>query len=437
MKPWLAPASTPPSPLHAGLTVLAVATMLYTSVVQARIPGSTAVIALCALAFTRAEWSLAGPWPLRLWAGFPAVVRGYLRRPGYWLPALLPLAYLLALAWSADPWFGARHVRIASVCLGVPLATFALRGVLLRYRRALGWAFVAFATVAALAAAGYVLLNQEALIVALGKGRAVPTPIGHTRFSATLAFAVLAALSLAASAGELSPKPELRRGLALACALALAAGLHVIAVRTGLVVLYAGLALAGARWLLGRVSPWVALPLLAAGIAGAAALATRVPSVARKLAYTQYDLEQLRAGDAATYSDASRLLSARAALDIIGDSPLTGAPRGLLREEMTARYHAMGHPEAHHLPTNQYLFSWALAGLPGLVGAVAALFGALWRRRWWRVPLLAESCVLSGLIALAETPLAADQGAAFTMLAIYLAGLTAVDADADAAAAAA
>ena len=375
--------------------------------------------------------------------GLRDALSGFWRATPRVLPALLPVLYLVPLLWSEVPLFTLRHAQLVLPALLLPFVGFVFDGVLTRWRGRLWFAFLVAAAVGGGATALYALGNAPALTVGLGQGQAVPTPLGHVRFASALAFAAVIGLTLAlgrghfpaaggattaaaaaANVGPWANRRAPRRWVAGALGLVALLAVHVIAVRTGLVLVYIGLAIAGLRLLTRRWRAVVVVPATVALAIVASAAAWALPAVQQRLAYMSYDLEQVDDPDAVHYSDASRVLSYRAAWSIVRERPLTGAPGADFRGEMQARYRAMGHPDAHLLPTNQFLFSWGLAGAAGLAGILLVFFGPLAERRWWRRPMLAETLAMLGAMSLVESPLASDVGLvlAFWMLTLAQVG---------------
>ena len=394
---------------------LVVATLAWGCSVTARTPAAIAAIGFGVLWLLRFEWHPSRP--VRLWAGAPVAALAYARRLDYSLLGLLPVAYAGSLLWAGEFAFTLKHLRITLTALGVSGVLYIYRDALAPYRRWGWYLLLGFAGITALGCVVYVLANQGAITPTLGMGSAVPTPRAHVRTATLFAFAALAGAHLLVS-GRRRTSTRLLVALATAtCILAI----HAIAVRTGIALLYLGLALYALRFAIGRLrSPW-AVALLCVGIAGLGSAATQLPNVKRKLEYMRYDLEHRDDPDALRFSDASRIISLEAALAIIAEAPLRGAHTEGLREEMRTAYAKTGYPEATLLPTNQYLFSWGLAGVPGLLGVLAFFVGPMLEPGWLRRPLLFEYLALTGALCLVETPFANDVGVALSVLVVCFA----------------
>ncbi len=351
-----------------------------------------------------------------IWRSWAALFTAFAKTRYRSLSALLPIGYLVPLLWSEVPGFTLKHVQLVLPALLIPLACFVFDELLTRWRKRIWLFFLACAAFLGLVTAAYAWLNAPALALGLGQGQAVPTPLTHVRFATALAFAGVLGLLLA-SENKLG-KPS--RVLAGVLALISIVAVHFIAVRTGIVLFYLGalvllVRLLSRRWSVGMV----AVAFLVLGVAGATA-AWQFPAVQQRIAYMQYDLERADSPDATQYSDAARLLSYRAAWSIVEHHPITGSPKGDFRAAMRQHYAAMGHPNAHLLPTNQYLFSWGLAGLAGIVGLLAVFIGPLLEQGWWRRPMLAETLLMLAALCLVESPLASDVGLVLSFLMLGL-----------------
>ncbi len=418
----LAPRTEPVSPLHVGTLLVAIITVAWTTTAYARAPYSIAVIIMGALCLVRLNWQAV---PIRWWRGAPEAAWAYFRRLDYSLLAALPVAYAVSLLYAGDLELPGRFLRVALPMLGASGAFYVMRKPLKRFIPLLWLAFLVFAAVAAFAALVYVLHNHEALIVALGKGRAVPLPLAHVRAATMLAFASLVGvyvLSSSAFAQNITRRAtNLIKIVALIATSLCIVAVHLIAVRTGLILLYIGLLMYGFRWLLQRYTIWRATVGVVALVLVLGSIAWQVPTVQRKIDYTLYDLSQIGKPSASSYSDGARYESFRAAWHIISAAPLLGAHQKGMDEEMNAAYARMGQEQVLFLPTNQFLFSWVLAGLPGLLGVILFFVGPMLEAGWWRRPLLLEFLVMIAALCLVETPFASDVGVGLSILMVCLA----------------
>ena len=347
--------------------------------------------------------------------------RGLRRRPDYYLPGGLLLAYVIALAYVDDWDFLQTRIQLSAQALGIPLILYVLHPTVSRYRERLWLGFGVFAAVLGAAATGYVLLNFDAFLVALGKSRSVPTAVGHVRTGMILAVAAVAMCYQAV--GSWAGLVRLPRWHALASAVLavlLVGSIHVVVIRTALVMFYVGAGVLLLRLVLTRLS-WrqsaVAVALVAGGIG---LVAYGSPTLVRKARMTVYDIGKLGQADAADYSDGGRVLSQEAALRILREDPWWGAAPEGLRVRQRETYAEMGVAEVPHLPHNQWLFSWAAVGAVGAIGVGCVVFAPAFRQNWLREPLVAEAVAMVAALTLADACLESDVGVGVAVLGVWL-----------------
>lgn len=346
---------------------------------------------------------------------------GFWRKPDYYLPGLLMMSYLLAMLWCEDREFLQRRVQLSAQAFGIPAIFWLLQDSIRRHKRLLWLSFVTFAVLLATTALAYAVLNHEAFMVALGKGRVVPTPISHVRFAMLCAVAAVVGLWYGMS-GVLDGGRRQGSGVVyLLSGIVLTAALHVVAIRTGLAMLYLGGGLMVVRLMVTRLTWGQTLLAGTIAIGGLTLLVSTTPTLIRKLNFMRYDLEQIDAPDGADYSDVGRIASMQAAWCIVRADPWFGADELGLRKRIKLTYDAMGVPDLPHLPHNQFLFSWATAGVLGLLGVIAVLVAPAFRQNWLRQPLVAELLVMVVVVCFVEAPFESDIAVGLSMLSVWLA----------------
>ncbi len=407
--------------LPRGKDALVVALMLlwmWSMGATGRAPLAIALLALAALALF--DYKTSGT-RIYISAGTRARWRGFWRKPDYYLPGLLMVSYALALVWCDDRSFIVRRLQLSAQAFGIPAIFWLLRDPLRRHRRLLWLGFVTFAALLAAVAMAYATANHEAFMVALGKGRVVPTPISHVRFAFVCAVAAVVALWHGVSGVLDGKRVRTSAILFLGLGVVLTVALHVVAIRTGLAALYLGGGVAVVRIMLTRLAWWQSLAAGAALVTALGLLAASTPTLVRKFDFMRYDLEQIDTDDATDYSDGGRIASMAAAWEIVRADPWLGAGAVGLRERMKLTYAAMGVPVLPHLPHNQFLFSWATAGILGLVGVIAVLAAPAFRQNWLRQPLVAELLVIVAVVCFVEAPFESDIAVSVSMMGVWLA----------------
>lgn len=304
-------------------------------------------------------------------------------RPTHW--AMIGIWLLVGgSVWnSADLSHWAQQWRIKLPFVVMPLAFALLPPLAERHFKALLRAFV---VLTAMACTGVLLnyaLDFEAITESLHRGKSIPTPIHHIRFS------MLVALSVVCGSWWLLHTPT--RNTQWRILLALTAfnlvAVHVLTVRSGLLTLYAGMGLLLVMILWQRRQRWLVLALVVALPLVPLAAYWTIPSVQNKVGYMLQDLEMFRQGRIKGYSDGQRLVSLMMGWRVFQDHPHTGVGVGDLRQ-VVATYYAAHYPELEaKLPHNQWLWVAASMGWVGL-----AAFAVLWvlpilRRGRWLDPL--------------------------------------------------
>jgi O-antigen ligase len=307
-------------------------------------------------------------------------------RNGAALRAAAILVFLLLSSLYTSEWPVWRHEVFRSLpWLGVPLAFAVAVPLAAGQRLAVGALFVLGTAAVGLATLGQYLLHPETAneAIRIGQNMQAVTRIFHVPFGLMLAQAFFWGLSLRRHplAGG-----WLRRAL-LAAAVAAVVVLHVLAYRTGLLVLYVGL-LAYAGWLLTRrhvalglgvvlalgLTPWLAYQAL--------------PSVQKRVGATVWDVQQFTLGhDINNYSLARRLAAAETAAAVISEHWLVGVGPADTHAAMLRQYawrdyglRLKNRVEVH----NQYLEALMGGGLIGLGLWLAVLLWPLtqaWARR--------------------------------------------------------
>ena len=415
-RPWPTPF---PWPSRHALALFVLVVWMWTMGTVARAPMAISLLALALVALLSRKRTF--PY-VQLADETRSRWRGLLRRPDYYLPGVLMCAYALGMLWCADTAFLQRRVQLSAQAFGIPLIFYLLAVPIARHKERLWIAFGTFAAVLGATVALYTRYNLGAVLVALGYGRVVPTPIGHVRFAMLLAVAAVAlAWVLASNLLHRGQRPRWWVWISGGLLLTLVAALHVIAVRTGLVMLYLGGGLLLLRLVIWHFS-WrqtvIAGGLFLASFGG---LALTSPTLVRKLQFTAWDLDQFGEAGATEYSDVVRITSMRIGWTIVKDSPWLGASRVGLRQRMEREYVAAGFEPQPQMPHNQWLFSWASVGVLGFLGVTAVLVAPAFRQNWYRQPLVAEMVGMVAVICVVEVPFESDVGIGLCMLAVYLA----------------
>ncbi len=244
---------------------------------------------------------------------------------------------------------------------------------------------------------GWYFFHFGELTAAYRLGQVLPTPGMHIHFSLMTAFSVAIAWELIRQ-GFHWHYARLERGIQAGLLLFLTVFLHVLAVRSGLIVLYlilvyllAHYVITGRRYLTG-----LAVVLLMAG--GIALAYQYVPTLRNKVDYTLYNLHMIRSKtNLKELSDSYRVANIEAGIAIGNAHPWTGVGIGDIRDE-TEAYLREHYPELAgpgYMPQSQYVLTYAACGIFGLLFFALATAFPLWYRRNWHRPLFTAFHVLA------------------------------------------
>ena len=298
--------------------------------------------------------------------------RRWLPQRGWWLIVAWVAAYAGSIWQGGNMHEWSEHVQVKLPFLVIPLAwAFPLSmkrthwnvlagGLCLLFLGGVVWSLSKFLPQAAVIMEGY------------GRSETLRTPVynNHICFSAALSAVVLLCVAL---------WPRLVTGVKILCgimAVIFVAYLHLLAAKTGLVMLYL-LVLLGLSRLLYRRQWKMVLLLLLLAAGGVGAAYKWVPTFATRIGYMKYSFERYRSGEASgNYSDPARLFSYMVASKIIQERPLQGWGAGNVVRAMDAGYNRWQPrvaTENRLVPHNQFLASAVIVGVP----ATALLFV------WW------------------------------------------------------
>lgn len=222
--------------------------------------------------------------------------------------------------------------------------------------------------------------NYEVITDNLGKGQPIPTPVNHIRYSLMMAFSIIGGMMLFLKGFYWRWQWE--KWLILGLTILLFIFIHVLSVRSGIIVLYASLLLLSLRfaflqkkYLLGMVAviALLCIPLLAYKF---------IEGFKQKVDYTIWDWQQYYYDLPLRSSDASRLISYKVGLEICQENKWFGVGAGDLRKEVHQIYEQR-FPEItdKKMPHNQFISVSAGMGIIGLAFFILAFFFPLFYKK--------------------------------------------------------
>ena len=268
---------------------------------------------------------------------------------------------------NLDAWL--HEVKIKLPFLILPVAFFVLRNQLdQKTHKWIHLAFIVVALVSTFHVFGNFLMDREAIVASLSRGKSIPTPLDHIHYSIMIAYAVVCSVILA-----IIEKEKRMKWLLFVVAFYLFGFVHFLSVRTGLVIAYAGIFIVLAWFVISRRKYLIGISALALMIAIPFIAFHTIESFNKKIGYMVWDLTQYRKGKGNSYSDSERLMSYKISLDLIKEKPLLGHGIGDLRPIMTQKHLELyGQKDKYIYPHNQYLYILACMGI---LGALIFFFG--------------------------------------------------------------
>lgn len=348
--------------------------------------------------------------------------RHFLRHQALVALSCIFLVYFVSGLWSENTAWWIDRLRMKLPFLLLPFAVVAIprmgRDLYLR----LLYVFFVWVSLAALYSLALYALDFEALTYGYREGRVMPTPVQHIRFSLMVAFC--AAIGAYLWRERFVWKYGWERKAIIALTFFLVLYLHVLAVRSGLLALYA-MMLYYAVLLIAEQKRYLLAVFLTLAIASAGWVAYRfVPSFQNRINYSLYSMRMFAQQEQIKdLSDARRIGSLYAAIAIMREKPLSGVGAGDIRDATDA-YLRENYPDLAGLnlmPHNQFLLVGAATGILGLLVFTWGMIWPLAYRRAWRDPLFAAFHVLIFSSCLVEHTLETQIGTAFYILFVLMA----------------
>lgn len=318
---------------------------------------------------------------------------------------LMYLFWLLSVVYTSETDIWRHEVYRKLPLVIVPLAFAVAVPLNLRQQFGVGLLFVGLGTVLALGTLGRYLLDPEAANYAISIGHNVPaiTGVFHIHFSIMLALAFFFALLMRRSVLAL----PIVRNLLLACSAILFVVMHVLAYRTGLMVLY-GMLLLDAGLLIVLRRRYLLGVLVLVALVGVPLLTYyTLEPIQQRVNVTLDDLNQYRAGrDINDYSLAKRFAAWKTAAIIISKNPLTGVAPADVDAAMLDQYSYEDYgllPKNWVMTHNQYLEALVGGGIVGLVLWLLVLFGPFLQPALRQNPYVVHFLLMMGIANLVDT----------------------------------
>ena len=327
---------------------------------------SLTMIALIALSLFELERKkLPGSFRLKWRSSLKENAKAFLSNKAY-LAVMIPFFLVLfSCVYSTDVNYMLERLRIKLPFLVLPFAFFSMPNFDKKDLQKVFFFQLIITFIAALGVGVNYVLNFNEIIDGMFRGGVVPTPGNHIRFSLITALSIIGGASLYWN--RFKWKFSWERPLILLMTVLLFVFIHVLSVRSGLLVLYVTIVFLLLRYIffyrryvIGFIAilMLLLLPVIAYYI---------VPSFKAKIAYMQYDIKMYLSGKGANYSDSERLISLQVGMEIGNENKLLGVGAGDLRK-VTKECYATKYTDVNmRMPHNQLITVYAGTGIIGLI----------------------------------------------------------------------
>jgi len=286
---------------------------------------------------------------------------------------LVFLAVFLSGSYSADKQEWLTGLRVRLPFLAIPMAISFLPSLREEFVVRLHYWMIALSVVVGLPVMAYALGHMSQVVDLVSRGQAIPTPIEHVKYSMFNSYAGISGVILLTHKAK--SIDHIYRWLFRIGVIFITILLHLLAVRTGLVIFYISLIILASRYAYQHGSIKVTALCVMAVIVLPFLAYFFLPTVKQKIGYMLYDWHQYADNNGHHYSDSERIMSYHAAWEIWKSNPIIGTGYGDVRQEAHLFYDSKyQRADLFKLPHSQFLLTLAGSGLLGLVIFLAGFY---------------------------------------------------------------
>ncbi|NND06956.1 MAG: O-antigen ligase family protein [Saprospiraceae bacterium] len=310
----------------------------------------------------------------------------FLDQPAWWAITLLFLIVLYGGLYSDDTSYWLSRVRLKIPFLLFPFGFYLFPSLSRHLFHRILYLLVLIMVLSSIPVLISMLIDYQTVLDNLSEGRPVTTPGSHIRYSLLLSLAFFSALLLWSRHFNWLTKND--RSILVSLAVYLFVFIHLLAVRSGIAVVYLTSAILIIRALILGQRRSLAL--------GAGIILLVTPLVAyysftsfkNRIDYTLEDISKYQEASWNAYSDAERVLSVKAGIAIWRTSPWFGVGPGDLKNQMRVFYLKNYEKDTFLLPHNQFVSVAAGSGWLGLLLFLIAFFTPICITPYYRSPFL-------------------------------------------------
>ncbi|NJN77162.1 MAG: O-antigen ligase family protein [Saprospiraceae bacterium] len=303
------------------------------------------------------------------------------------------------------------RVRVALPFLILPFAFSSLPKLSERqFQLVFYWLLIAV-TLSSIGTFIYYLSDFQFYTKELEHGRPIPTPIHHIRFSLLIAYTIIVGFWLLIN--QVIYKYNWEKWLIWACIFFLFIWIHILSVRSGIVVLYVTLFLSSLQYVVKTKRYLLGLSVVLLILAAPFLAYTFVPSFKNRIDYAIYDFKNSQEGETKNFSDGERMVSLQIGMEIGNENPWFGIGIGNLDNEVKRIYTEKYPDFIVKRPHNQLLFFYAAIGIIGTIAFLLFFLYPLFYQKNYKDELFLAFYVIIFLSFMVEATIGNAIGTAF------------------------
>lgn len=347
--------------------------------------------------------------PFRLkWLLTPANVKNSIRdKPFLWVFGLFTLLYIISIAYAGNlsEWWQLTHPKLAFLLMPM---SFAMLGPFSKKE------FMMIMSGMIITAVWSTIIVQIAyydeyylLSTGIGFGGSLPTPINHIRYSVVIAVCMV--LCIAFCIENMTIKYRWERWVFGITGIYLFYFLHILSVRSGLMIGYAGVFIL-LLFYMPRLKPLLQAAIVVLMIAAPFVAYKTMEGFRLKVNYTLYDFGKYQQGEGAQYSDSERWASWKAGIELGNAHPFFGLGTGRFVDATKQYYKDVLQITGWNRPHNQWINVFAIFGIVGLVVFCFVIVYPMTFALFWKMALLPAVYTMQMISMIVEHPLDTEFG---------------------------
>ena len=326
--------------------------------------------------------------------------------------SLLFLVVFISIWQGGDVSYWLRRLRVKMPLLVMPLMFIMFPRFSSKQVFGLFYLLLVCMAVISLGVGVNYLLDMESINTLIKQGKSIPSPVNHIRYSVLVAYGIICGTYLWYKKFYWQFKWE--RHLILGLTIFLFLFLHLFAVRSGLLVLYATLFVMTIYLMIRSKRLWLGAIVLAVIILTPILSYKYVPSFQAKVLYMDYDRWVYQRGAQDFTADSGRIFSLVVGYELFKKHPVFGLGTGNMKTEVEKAFMEK-RPDAPHplMPHNQALYTLTATGLFGFLVSLFAFLYPLFYKKNYRHPMLLASFTVFLSLFMVEHTLENSAGIAF------------------------